>query len=112
MLVGGQHYAPDTLPSGKRPDTHFTYKILGGLRGSFGLVGKMLPPRGFDPRTVQPIVTNSSQPISEKLCFSKHRYISTRPYDVNSHKSVNSLRITIKTQRITDWKGVRTKRSS
>ena len=33
------------------------YRRMGGLQGRSGQVGKISPPPGFDPRTVQPVVS-------------------------------------------------------
>jgi len=50
--MGGQRHAPTALPPGK---TRYTlYRRLGGPQGRFGRV-RNSPPRGFDPRTVQPV---------------------------------------------------------
>ena len=53
--VCGQRHAPTALPR-ERPGTH----CIGGWlcsRGRSGRVRKILPPPGFNPRTVQPVVT-------------------------------------------------------
>ena len=55
MGVGGQHHAPTALPPGK---TRYTlYRRLGRPQGRSGLVRKILPLPGFDPRTVQPLAS-------------------------------------------------------
>jgi hypothetical protein len=54
--MGGQRHAPATLLPGKRPGTHSKGGCVGpraGLDGS----GKISPPPGFDPRTVQPVAS-------------------------------------------------------
>jgi hypothetical protein len=56
MGVGGQLYAPASLPPGNRPVTH----CIGGWVGPrAGLDGceKSQPQLGFDPRTVQPVAS-------------------------------------------------------
>jgi len=51
--VGGQSHAPAALPPAKTG--YPLYRRLGGPQGQSGLVGKISPPMGFDPRTVQPV---------------------------------------------------------
>jgi len=54
--VGGQRHAPADLPPGIKPGTSCT----GGwasLQDRSGLVRKILPPLGLDPRNVQPIAS-------------------------------------------------------
>jgi hypothetical protein len=53
MGMGGQHHAPDALPSGKT--RHPLYSRLGGPQGRSERVRKITPPPSFDPRTVQPL---------------------------------------------------------
>ena len=55
MGVGGQRHSPTALASGK--STYPLYKKLGGPQGRSGRVGKISPPPGFDPRTVQPVAS-------------------------------------------------------
>ena len=55
MGVDGQRHAPAALPPGKT--RYALYRRLGGLQGRSGRVRKILPPPGFDPRTVQPVAT-------------------------------------------------------
>ena len=55
MGVGGQHYAPAALPPGKT--RYPLYRRLGGPQGRSGRVRKISSPPGFDPRTVQPVVS-------------------------------------------------------
>ena len=56
MSVGGQHHAPATLPPGKT--RYPLYRRLGAPQGRYGQVRKIFPsPPGFDPRTVQPVVS-------------------------------------------------------
>ena len=57
MGVGGQIHAPAALPPGKRPGTH----CIGGWvgpRASLDSCKKSRPLLGFDPRTVQPVVSH------------------------------------------------------
>jgi hypothetical protein len=53
--VGSQHHAPAALPPGK--PRYPLYRRLGGPQGRSGRVQKIAPPPGFDPRTVQPVVS-------------------------------------------------------
>jgi hypothetical protein len=53
--VGGQHNAPAALPPGKT--RYPLYRRLGGPQGRSGRVRKVSPPPGFDPRTVQLLVS-------------------------------------------------------
>jgi hypothetical protein len=55
MGVGGKRHAPATLPLGKT--WYPLYRRLGGPQGWSGQVQKILPPLGFDPLTVQPVVS-------------------------------------------------------
>ena len=51
MWVGGQRHVPAALPPGKT--RYPLYRRLGGSQGRSGRMRKILPPPGFDPRTVQ-----------------------------------------------------------
>jgi hypothetical protein len=65
MEVGGQRYAPATLPSGKTQ--YPLYRRMGGRQGQSGQVQKISPPPGFDSRIVQPVMnrcTNCAIPAS------------------------------------------------
>ena len=53
MVMGVQRHAPAALPPGKT--RYPLYRKLGEPDGRSGRVRKILPPPGFDPRTVQPI---------------------------------------------------------
>jgi hypothetical protein len=55
MGVGGQCHTPAALPPGMT--RYPLYRGLGGPQGQSGLVLKISPPLGFDPRTVQPVVS-------------------------------------------------------
>jgi hypothetical protein len=55
MGVGGQGYTPATLSPGSIG--YALYRKLGGHQGRSGRVRKILPPLGFDPRTVQPVAS-------------------------------------------------------
>ena len=56
--VGGQRHASAALPPGKNP--YPLYRRLGGPQGRCGRVQEILPPPGFDHRTVQPVAGPSS----------------------------------------------------
>ena len=69
MGVGGQRHAPAALPP--RKTRYPLYRRLGGPQGRYGRVWKISPPRGFDPRTVQPVAsryTNCANPAPYWLC--------------------------------------------
>jgi hypothetical protein len=53
MGVGGQRHAPADLPLAKT--LYPLYRRLGGPYGRSGLVRKISPLPGFDPRTVQTV---------------------------------------------------------
>ena len=53
--MGGWRHAPAALPPGKT--RYPLYRRLGGPQGRSGRVRKISPPRGFDPRTVQPVAS-------------------------------------------------------
>jgi hypothetical protein len=52
---GGQHHAPAASSLGKT--RYPLYRRLGGPQGRSERVRKISPPSGFDPRTVQPVVS-------------------------------------------------------
>jgi hypothetical protein len=56
MGVGGQRHAPTVLPLGKTQ--YPLYRRLGGPASQSGWVWIFLPPPGFDPRTIQPVVSH------------------------------------------------------
>jgi hypothetical protein len=94
---GWSKLRPGRVTRGKETRYTFYVQDVWWTPGSVWTGEKNVAPKGFNLRTVQPVVTTLSQPTSEKVCFSKHRCMSTRPYDVTSLKSVNSLRIATKT---------------
>ena len=53
--MDGQRNALATLPMGKTQ--YPLYSMVGGHQGWSGQVQKILPPPGFDPRTVQPVAS-------------------------------------------------------
>ena len=53
--MGGQRHAPDASPPGKA--RHPLYRSLSGPHSRSGQLRKISPPPGFDPRTVNPVVT-------------------------------------------------------
>ena len=56
--VGGQRHAPAALHLGKT--RYSLYGRLGGPHGRSGRVRKISLPPGFDPRTVQPVASRST----------------------------------------------------
>jgi len=64
--VGGQRHALAALPQGK--NRYPLYKRKGGPQGRSGQVRKISPPMGFNPRTVQSVVslyTDCAIPVSQ-----------------------------------------------
>jgi len=60
--VGGQDHIPAALlPATTR---YPVYRRLGGSQGRCGRVRNISPPTGFDPRTVQPVVSCYPVPLS------------------------------------------------
>ena len=55
MGVEGQYHAPAALPP--RKIQYPLYRRLGGPQVWSGRVQRISPPPGFDPRTVQPVVS-------------------------------------------------------
>jgi hypothetical protein len=67
MGVGSQRHDPAALPPGK---TRYTlYRRLGGPQGRSGRLWKILPPPGFDPRTVQTV----ARTFCKQIQFVPHR---------------------------------------
>jgi hypothetical protein len=56
--VGGQRHALAALPPGNI--RHPSYRRLGGPQNRSGQVRKISPPPGFDPQTVQPVASRST----------------------------------------------------
>jgi hypothetical protein len=56
MGVGIQHHTSATLLPGEIP--YPLYRRLGGPQGWCGRVQNILPPLGFDFRTIQPVVSH------------------------------------------------------
>ena len=52
MGVSGKRHAPAAFTPGKT-----RCRRLGGLQGRSGQVRKISPPRGFDPRSVEPVAS-------------------------------------------------------
>jgi hypothetical protein len=73
-LEGGEWsaaYPGRTLPPGKT--RHPLYRSVGGPHGRSGQVRKISPPPGFDPQTVQPVVSRYTyHNIRIKMATSKH----------------------------------------
>ena len=58
MRVGGQHHTLAALPPGMT--RYPLYRWLGGPKGQSGQVQEILSPLGFDPWTVQPTASRST----------------------------------------------------
>ena len=58
MWVGGECHTPAALSPGKT--WYPSYRRLGGPQGWSGWVQKFSPPPGFDPWTVQPVVSHNT----------------------------------------------------
>jgi hypothetical protein len=69
-LEGGECSTPlpgRNLPPGK--DRYPVYRRLGGTQGRFGLVRKISPPPGFDPRTdVFVVLYTNGKVFFTKIC--------------------------------------------
>jgi hypothetical protein len=67
MVVGGQLHAPAALPPGMT--RYPLYRRLDGPQGRSGRVRKISPPPGFDPRTVQPVMSRyTDRAIAAHVC--------------------------------------------
>jgi hypothetical protein len=75
--VGGQHHAPAALPPGKT--RYPLYSRLGGPHGRSGGVRKISPPSGFDPRTVQPVVSRYTDRATGPLTVDMTHTQKNRP---------------------------------
>jgi hypothetical protein len=64
MGVSGQRHAPAVLPPTKTQ--YLLYRMLGGVQGRFERVRKILPPPGFDPRTVASCYTDWASPADNR----------------------------------------------
>jgi len=62
MGMGGQREAPAALPP--RKTRYPLYRRLSGPQDRSGWVRKISPPPGFDPRTVQPVPSESLYRLS------------------------------------------------
>jgi hypothetical protein len=77
--VGGRH-APAALPLGKDP----VPIVIGGWvgpRAGLDICGKSRPPPGFDPRTVQPVVSRYTDCAISALTY--HTTQRQTPGDLN-----------------------------
>ena len=54
------------------------YRRLGGPEGRFGKVRKILPPPGFDPRTVQPVASRYTDWATHSSSYNNRTNISSR----------------------------------
>ena len=89
MGVGGECHASASLPPGK--DTLYPlYSRLGGPQGWSGRIRKILPPPGFNPRTIQPVArryTVYAPPAPELTFWYPEKCDSWRPL---SHRDAGS----------------------
>jgi hypothetical protein len=84
MGVGGQRYALATWPPGKTQ--YPLYRRLDGPQGWSGWVQKILPPTGFDPRTVQPITSRYTDcTIPAHALCKDYTYYSIRGFHPNKY---------------------------
>jgi hypothetical protein len=95
--VGGQHHAPATLPPGKT--RYSLYRSLGGPKGQSGRVRKISPPPGFDPRTVQPVVsryTDWATRPTQNLCSNLiTKQLKVYSYNGNCNKLLREIIIIV-----------------
>ena len=65
--MGGQHHTLATLPL--VTTQYLLCRRLGGLQGWCGQMRKILPPPGFDPQTIQPVVSrHTNYAILAHIC--------------------------------------------
>ena len=104
MGVGGQLHAPATLLP--RQETRYPlYRRLGGPQGRSGRLRKISPPPGFDPQTVQPVVSRytDSYPgphcsivpshIHSCTCIVIHRRLHLPPILLSSYLDIMQYRM-------------------
>jgi len=97
MRVGGQRYASPTLPLGKIPGAHCIGDRVGPRAGLDGC-GKSRLPRGFDPRTVQPVASRYTDwaiparhnPAYSHLLWKPIRWFLICSRQTDRHEQVNS----------------------
>ena len=70
MGEGGQRHAPAALLTGKA--RYPLYRRMSGPQGRSGLMRKISPPQGFDPRTVQPVASRYTY-----CAFTSQKYVPT-----------------------------------
>jgi hypothetical protein len=78
--VGGQRQAPAVLLPGKTQ--YPLHRRLGGLQGRSGQVRKISPPPGFDPRTVQPVVSRYTDYAIPSHTLSQHHTKTSNKQDL------------------------------
>jgi len=67
MEVGGQRHVPATLLPGKT--RYPLYRRQGGPQGRSGRVRKISSPPGFDPRTMEPIISRYTVWANQTHCL-------------------------------------------
>ena len=85
MGVGGQRYAPATLPPGMT--RYPLYGWLGGPRARSERLRKISPPPGFDPRTVQPVAsryTDCAIPVQNNIAVAHDTLAASFPLAVTN----------------------------
>ena len=90
MGVGVQRHAPAALPPGKT--RYPLYRRLGGPQGRSGQVRKISPPKGFDPRTVQPVASRYTDCVVPAHFRSSYR---SRIVEVNLKEANTTTRIAV-----------------
>ena len=73
--MGGQHHAPAALTLGKT--RYPLYMWLGEPKGRSECVRKISPPRGFDPRTIQPVASLNTDCAIRITCSSQVSLLTT-----------------------------------
>jgi hypothetical protein len=79
----GQRHAPAALYPRKGPGTHCTGGLV-GPRAGLDRSGKSRPPPGFDPRTVEPVVSRYTgyvtRPTEDGYCNLRKARNHMQPY--------------------------------
>jgi len=100
MGMGGQRHAATNLPP--RKTRYPLYRRLGGPQGRCGRVRKISPPPGFDPRTVQSIVsryTDYAIPAHDssynKIIIHRCKTLNSNSKNPGSTQTLSSLDIPV-----------------
>ena len=86
-----------SLPPGKT--RYPLYRRLGGPQGRSGQVRKILPPSGFDPRTVQPIASRYTDWATRPPCLEMpcHNFISVQSASKLHWNTTDHISVTVGT---------------